>query len=74
MTRIEEIYAEVLPMLMESNGIEDTPQNRLSALEGLRDAWKEDNDDSIEKTLYMVALNAEIFALHIKVMWPQYSK
>jgi len=70
MTRIEEIYEFVLPE-MASNGIEDTTENRLAFLEGLRDGWKEDPDKSIEKTFYQLALNGEIFGLQLRLMFPK---
>lgn len=77
LTRIEEIYAFVLPELA-SNQIEDTTANRLSALQGLMDGWKELQEDisieqSIEKSLYMLALSTEIFVLQMKVGLQAYS-
>jgi hypothetical protein len=70
MTRIEEIYAAVLPE-MEANGIEDTTENRIVFLQGLYDGWKEDEDTSIEKTFYMLALHSEIFGLKLRLMFPR---
>ncbi len=68
-TKIEEIYAELLPELA-ANGIEDTPTHRMWALEGLYDAWKEDPETSTEKTLWMMALQAELWSLRLKLMFP----
>ncbi len=69
MTRIEEIYESVLPEMMDHD-IEDTVDNRITFLTGLYDAWKEDSDRSVEKTLYMTALNSEIFCLKIRKRFP----
>lgn len=69
-TKVEEIYANVLPEL-EANGIEDTTQHRLWALEGLCDAWKEDSESSLEKTFWMLALTQEIFSLKLKLQFPR---
>jgi hypothetical protein len=66
MTRIEEIYEFVLPE-MKANDIEDTTFNRMLFLEGLRDGWKEDSETSLEKSLYMIAINGEIFILKMKL-------
>lgn len=66
MTKIEEIYEFVLPE-MESLKIEDTTENRISFLMGLSDAWKEDTDRCIEKTLYQLALIGELNRLRIKL-------
>lgn len=63
---IEEIYANVLPML-EELGAEDTTEHRLWALEGLAEAWKEDSDSSFEKTFWRLALTQEICTLKIKL-------
>ena len=67
---MEEIYEAVLPEMAE-NDIEDTTANRAIFLEGLFDAWREDSDDSIEKSLYMMALNAEIMSLKLQLMFPR---
>ena len=66
MTKIEEIYAAVLPE-MKAKGIEDTIENRLAFLNGLSDAWIEDEDRSPEKCLYIVAISCEITSLNAKV-------
>jgi len=70
MTKIEEIYAMLLPEL-EANDIEDTTEHRLWALEGLRDAWLEDSETIFEKTLYMLAINGEIFVLKLKLRYQE---
>jgi hypothetical protein len=67
MTRIEEIYEQVLPMLKDL-GVEDTPQHRLWALEGFRDGMKEDDTDNcLEKSLYRIAITGEIMILEMKL-------
>jgi len=73
MTRIEEIYENVLPV-MKDNNIEDTPQHRLWALQGLLAGWKEDVDDSVEKSLYMAALTGELFRLRMELYFPRIMK
>lgn len=73
MTRIEEIYAEVLPMMKEHE-IEDTTENRVAFLQGLYDAWKEDEETNLEKTFYMLSLHSEIMLLRMKLMFPNILK
>lgn len=73
MTRIEEIYAEVLPTMKEHE-IEDTTENRVVFLQGLYDAWKEDEETSLEKTFYMLTLHSEIMLLKMKLMFPNILK
>jgi hypothetical protein len=67
MSKIEEIYANVLPML-EANGYEDTPLNRLWALEGLRDGWLEDNPPP-EAQPWINAIRFEIALLRIRTVF-----
>lgn len=59
MTKIEEIYAVILPEMNDLK-IEDNPENRISFLRGLRDEWKDDRDVSIKKAFYIGAVNREI--------------
>jgi hypothetical protein len=59
MTKIEEIL-EAVTQEMEDNNINNTIENRLSMLEGVRNSWREDPDTSLEKALYMIALQTEI--------------
>lgn len=66
MTRIDTIN-EFMLKTMEEEEIEDTIENRIAFLTGLGDAWREDTDTSIEKTLYQVALMSEITSLNIKL-------
>lgn len=66
-TKIEEIYDAVLPHLA-ANGIEDTTENRFYALTGIRQAWLEDKDESLEKQLYLMAVTSELLVLEIKLM------
>jgi hypothetical protein len=68
MTKTEEIYEFVLQE-MEANDIEDTIENRLAFLEGIREAWSEDSDASVEKALYQIALNSEIMILKMRIMF-----
>jgi hypothetical protein len=69
MTRIEEIYEFALQE-MKDNNIDDTPQNRVEFLKGLYDSWEEDEDVSLEKTFYMLALQTEIFRLELDLSIP----
>jgi uncharacterized protein YehS (DUF1456 family) len=66
MTKIEEINQFMLEQF-EENGFEDTPENRLAFLQGLQQAWKEDQDVSLEKTLYQIALNGEIMIIQMRI-------
>jgi len=68
MTRIEEIYATVLPY-MKDNDVNDTPENREIFLRGLLASWMEDDTKNIEKTFYEAALCQEIFKLRRKIKW-----
>lgn len=63
---IDEIYAAVLRE-MELRGIEDTPETRRTFLIGLRNGWMEDEDRSMEKALYLLAVNNEISRLKIEI-------
>ena len=67
MSKIDEIYANVLPE-MAAQGIEDTTANRLAFLQGVRDAWMEDDSKSFEKSLYMMAISTEIFKLSLRMI------
>ncbi len=62
MTRIEEIYETVLPE-MKAQNIEDTTEHRLWFLQGLKDGWLEDEDTSVEKSFYVLAVTLEILRL-----------
>ena len=70
-TKMTKIYDELVLPFMAENGIEDTTQNRLWALEGVYAAWNEDGDNSIEKTIWKVALIGEMNVLRIKLMFNQ---
>lgn len=63
-TRIDTIYEFVLPE-MAANNIPDTTKNRIAFMQGLFDAWEEDTDTSLEKILFMLALNGEIVNLQL---------
>lgn len=63
--KVDAIYAAVLPE-MAAHDIEDTPENRASFLEGLRDGWVEDHsDDSVEKSMWVLAASMEILRLRM---------
>jgi hypothetical protein len=69
-SKIEEVYEMLLPELAE-NGIEDTPEHRLWGLEGIYDAWREDDTVSFEKTMWMLAVHTEIMSLRLKLKFPK---
>jgi hypothetical protein len=65
---------EIINALLEefaAHKFEDTPENRLSGLKGLRDAWREDPDNSNEKKKnYQIALSSLILDLEIRLnLW-----
>lgn len=66
MTKIDEIYAAVLPAMAHEN-ISDTPQNRLNFLTGVREAWLEDGTVSFEKWLYLMTIGNEIIRLRNEI-------
>lgn len=63
---IAEINDAMLPEFT-SRGIEDTPDNRVAFLEGLRQAWIEDTSKSPEKVQYQRALQFEINRLNFVI-------
>jgi len=69
MTRLEEIL-EVMLDVFESEGFEDTDENRLAFLTGIRDVWSADTDDNPEKTAYMLELTLAIALLQIDIAFP----
>lgn len=71
MTLIEEIYAVVLP-LMTKYGIEDTPENRIEALEAFAESWGMfPNHRAIG---YRMAVQAEVSMLKLKAQFPEVFK
>lgn len=64
MSMIEEIYERVLPE-MKASGIEDTIPNRIAFLQGMNDAWREDDSFSITKPFYILAVSLEIQRLTV---------
>lgn len=66
MTKIEEINARMLEEF-KAHDIEDTMENRYSFLQGLQEAWNEDPDTSIEKSLYQIALSVELTILRVRI-------
>jgi len=71
MSLIEEIYAAVLPE-MKANDIEDTVENRIIFLTGLRNSWLEENDDwGTTKGFYLMSLTNEIVRLKITKRFPK---
>lgn len=65
-SKIDEIYAAVLPEMAEK-GIEDTLENRHAFLTGLKDGWLEDEEESLEKSLYVLSITMEIAMLQLKI-------
>lgn len=72
--KVEEINTFMLAQFTEQ-GFEDTTDNRIAFLEGLRDAWREDvpepDEDLLGKALYMMALSGEIARLKMSLRWPK---
>jgi hypothetical protein len=66
--RVDEINDFMLDAFKEEN-IEDTTENRLAFLEAVQEAWREDDGDSLEKSLYQVALSGEIMILKLRTMF-----
>lgn len=69
MSAIEDIYNFALPQL-EEHGFEDTPENRLAILEGMRDTMEEvpaSPEELLGKSLYMFAITNEILLLKCKI-------
>jgi hypothetical protein len=66
MLKTKEIETAMLNEL-RLHGFEDSPENRLDFLLGLRDGWREDTSKSLEKSLYMLALELMISRLMLKV-------
>lgn len=64
MGMIDEIYEFVLPEL-KANGFEDSVENRIAALQGLNDAWREDTDFHPRKPFYIMACALEIQRLTV---------
>jgi len=71
-TRGDEINAFVTGMLGGMNQDPDDPELRLAALTGLQEAWREDDELSLEKTLYMLALTGLISVERLKTMRPMF--
>lgn len=67
MSRIDEITQKMMEEF-EIHKIEDTPENRISFLTGVRDAWREDTSSSLEKTLYMFTITGMINIEKIKLI------
>ncbi len=65
MNKTETINEQINQMLIE-NGIQVTPQHRLWAMEGLLEAWEEDPENSMEKSLWLMFLQLEIARLKIQ--------
>jgi hypothetical protein len=63
--KMETIYETLLPYMAE-NDIEDTTENRISALQGLRDAWMEDDDRPLEAHVWIMAVNMELVHLALQ--------
>ncbi len=62
MTRLDEIN-NIVEVFLEDTCYEDTPEVRIAFLEGLRDCWKEDPEQCLEKSLYLMTLGFELMRL-----------
>jgi len=66
----KKIINDAVTAEMAANDIEDTPEHRYAFLQGLQEAWNEDSNTSIEKSLYQIALMAMIFEARLNVQFP----
>lgn len=66
-SKIDEINEAMLQEFVKEN-IEDTLDNRIVFLTGMRDAWYEDPEINFEKTFYMLAISDEIRRLKIEYL------
>lgn len=67
---LDQIYNDFIFRVMLDNDIPDTPETRLAALEGLREAWKEE-DMPFESLPWRVALSGEINRLRLAALYPK---
>jgi hypothetical protein len=67
MTMIDELNALMLNEF-DQNEIEDTLTNRITFLNGVRDAWDEDTSKSLEKAECSLELTVEINRLQFKMI------
>lgn len=65
MTRIEQIYAVVLPE-MAAHGISDTTSNRIAVLTQVYEDWSCNSYD-LDREYYRVAIALEILALKVQL-------
>lgn len=72
--RVDKIN-EFMTETFAENRIEDTTENRLAFMLGLKRAWEENNADKasweecIERMGYGIAIDGQIFHLKMKLMW-----
>lgn len=66
MTRSDEITEAMLEDF-KLEDIEDTIENRHAFLTGLRDGWKEDTSESVEKSLYLMTIGFMIANLKMQI-------
>jgi hypothetical protein len=64
--RVKEIRDFMLTEL-DNMGAEATDENQFYFLTGLRDAWIEDQDNNLEKSLYQLALAGEMARIEAKL-------
>jgi hypothetical protein len=64
---IDELNALMLNEF-DQNEIEDTLTNRITFLNGVRDAWDEDTSKSLEKAACLLELTVEINRLQFKMI------
>lgn len=65
MTMLDEIYDQVLPE-MAAAGIEDTIPNRITMLTEIVKVWEADEDDSVDKSLWISIVKTEISMLGVR--------
>lgn len=65
MTMLDEIYDQVLPE-MAAAGIEDTIPNRITMLTEIVKVWEADENDSVDKSLWISIVKTEISMLGVR--------
>lgn len=65
MTMLDQIYDQVLPE-MAAAGIEDTIPNRITMLTEIVKVWEADEDDSVDKSLWISIVKTEISMLGVR--------
>lgn len=63
-----ETINEMVETTLTENGFENTPQNRKTLMEGIRDAWNELPETSLGKSVYVFTITAMIMDEYIAII------